>query len=146
MNQLDIQQLTIAAQKYQKVFLLLSASINKTSGFEVDKAYTADELEPFDALSDRFIRIVEVAIKLFRTYEYYMQAQQSQTLRDSLHQMEKAGLISDIDIWLDMRDVRNRIVHDYIPEKIAEMYLLVRTVFYRELALLNDKVNDLLKI
>ncbi|HBA67487.1 MAG TPA: hypothetical protein DCZ48_15200 [Methylococcaceae bacterium] len=143
MSQVDVQQLRIAAQKYQKAFQLLSASISKTSDFDADKDYTADELEPFDALSDRFIRIVEVAIKLFRTYEYYMQAQQSQTLRDGLHQMEKFGLISGIDIWLEMRDVRNRIVHDYIPEKVAEMYLLVRTVFYQELTRLSDKTNDL---
>jgi hypothetical protein len=84
-----------------------------------------------------------VAIKFFRTYEYYLQAQQSQTLRDGLHQMEKTGLISDIDIWLDMGDVRNRIVQDYIPEKIAEMYLLVRTHFYQELLRLNNKINSL---
>jgi hypothetical protein len=86
---------------------------------------------------------VEVAIKFFRTYEYYLQAQQSQTLRDGLHQMEKTGLISDIDIWLDMRDLRNRIVHDYISEKIAEMYLLVRTHFYQEMLRLNNKINAL---
>jgi hypothetical protein len=143
MSQIDIQQLTIAAQKYRKAFQLLNASINKVLEFDVNKAYTADELEPFDALSDRFIRIVEVAIKFFRTYEYYLQAQQSQTLRDGLHQMEKIGLISNIDIWLDMRDVRNRIVHDYIPEKIAEMYLLIRTYFYQELKQLNNKINAL---
>jgi hypothetical protein len=68
---------------------------------------------------------VEVAIKFFRTYEYYLQAEQSQTVRDGLHLMEKLGLVSGIDIWLEMRDVRNRIVHDYVPEKIAEMYRLI---------------------
>lgn len=85
------------------------------------KKYTADELEPYDALSDRFIRIVEISIKFFRTYEYYLQAEQSQSFRHGLHQMEKLGLISNIDIWLDMRDIRNKIVHDYVPEKIATL-------------------------
>jgi len=141
MSRQSKEQLFIAVEKFQKTFCLLKASVEKTSGFDISKIYTADELEPFDALSDRFIRIVELAIKLFRTYEYYLQAEQSQTLRDGLHQMEKLGLISNIDIWLDMRDIRNKIVHDYLPEKITEIYQLVRGEFYDELILLEGKIR-----
>jgi len=144
MTQQKYEQLLIAVEKFKKTFLLLSASVEKTSGFDANKKYTADELEPFDALSDRFIRLVEIAIKFFRTYEYYLQAEQSQTLRDGLHQMEKLELISNIDIWLDMRDVRNKIVHDYVPEKIAEIYQLVRNDFYTELAQLDSKIKQLI--
>ncbi|MCP4986745.1 MAG: hypothetical protein GY928_12030, partial [Colwellia sp.] len=70
-------------------------------------------------------------------------AEQSQTLRDGLHQMEKMEIISGIDIWLDMRDVRNKIVHDYIPEKVAEMYALIRQDFYDELRRLSVKVSQI---
>jgi len=84
-----------------------------------------------------------VAIKFFRSYEYYLQAEQSQTVRDGLHQMEKLELISNIDIWLEMRDIRNRIVHDYVPEKIAEMYQLIRGEFYNELRQLDQKIKQI---
>jgi len=84
-----------------------------------------------------------VVIKFFRSYEYYLQAEQSQTLRDGLHQMEKLELISNIDIWLEMRDIRNRIVHDYVPEKIAEMYQLIRGEFYNELRQLDQKIKQI---
>jgi hypothetical protein len=130
MSQVNVQQLDIAIEKYQKTFQLLKASVVKTTDYDTNKNYSADELEPYDALSDRFMRTVEVAIKFFKTYEYYLQAEQSQTLRDGLHQMEKLKLITNIDIWLEMRDIRNRIVHDYIPEKIAEMYQLIHTDFF----------------
>lgn len=140
MSQVNSQQLRVAKNKFQKTFLLLKASVEKTAGFDAKKSYTADELEPYDALSDRFIRIVEIAIKFFRTYEYYLQAEESQTLRDGLHQMEKFGLISNIDIWLEMRDIRNRIVHDYVPEKIAQMYQLIRGEFYDELCKLEKEI------
>lgn len=139
MSQRIHEQLLIAFEKFQKTLFLLKASVKKTSGFDINKTYSADELEPYDALSDRFIRVVELSIKLFRTYEYYVQAQQSETLRDGLHQMEKLNIISNIDIWLDMRDIRNRIVHDYMLEKIAEMYQLIRHDFYSELNQLEDK-------
>lgn len=131
------EQLKLAAEKYRNVYRLLQASVNKTADFDSGKNYSADELEPYDALSDRFIRTVEVAIKFFRTYEYYQRAEQSQTLRDGLHQMEKLGVISSLDIWLDMRDIRNRIVHDYVPEKISRMYALIRSEFFEELTRLD---------
>ncbi|WP_305909899.1 hypothetical protein Q9L42_003060 [Methylomarinum sp. Ch1-1] len=48
-----------------------------------------------------------------------------------------------IDIWLDMRDIRNKIAHDYVPEKMAEMYQLIRGEFYSELNLLNQKIAQI---
>lgn len=143
MNKVSNEQLQIAANKYIRAFQLLQASVIKTTDYNTAKNYSADELEPYDALSDRFIRSVEIAIKFFKTYEYHMQAEQSQTLRDGLHQMEKFELISNLDIWIDMRDIRNRIVHDYIPEKVAQMYQLIRGDFYNELKRLNGKINNM---
>ena len=141
MSQLKIKQLSNAIEKFNKTFALLKASVEKTADYDTSITYSADELEPYDALSDRFMRTVEVAIKFFRSYEYYLQAEQSQTLRDGLHRMEKLELITNIDVWFDMRDIRNRIVHDYVPEKIAEMYQLIRVEFYKELSLLDQKIK-----
>ncbi|WP_198264317.1 nucleotidyltransferase substrate binding protein [sulfur-oxidizing endosymbiont of Gigantopelta aegis] len=143
MTSITNEQLLIAAKKYTRTFLLLEASVKKTTDYDIEKNFSADELEPYDALSDRFIRSVEIAIKFFKTYEYHFQAEQSQTLRDGLHQMEKFDLISNLDIWIDMRDIRNRIVHDYIPEKIAQMYQLIRGNFYLELKRLNNKIINM---
>ena len=140
MKKVTNEQLHIAANKYTRAFQLMHASVKKTADYDAKKNYSPDELEPYDALSDRFMRSVEIAIKFFKTYEYYMQAEQSQTLRDGLHQMEKFELISNIDIWIEMRDIRNRIVHDYIPEKIAQMYQIIRGPFYNELQQLNTKI------
>jgi len=43
-------------------------------------------------------------------------------LRDQLNRMEKLGIISSTETWFRLRDVRNRIVHDYLPGKIKEIY------------------------
>lgn len=143
MSQVNAQQLLIAKEKFRKTYLLLKASVEKLQRYNPDRDYSADELEPYDALSDRFIRTVEVAIKFFRTYEYYLQAEQSQTLRDGLNRMEKLGLVTNIDIWLEMRDLHNRIVHDYVPERMAEMYQLICGDFYNELSQVDKKINRL---
>lgn len=83
-----------AAVKISKAMLLLTFSVKKVPNYESNKAYLPDELEPFNALSDRFIRVVETFIKFFRTYEYYQQIVASVGYR----------------LWLDMRDVRNKMV------------------------------------
>jgi len=142
MTTIRAEQLQLAAEKYRNVYRLLQASVGKTTDFDSRKNYSVDELESYDALSDRFIRAVEVAIKFFRTYEYYLRAEQSQILRDGLHQMEKLGVISSLDIWLDMRDIQSRIVHDYVPEKIAAMYFLIRNEFFTELTQLNRFIEQ----
>ena len=44
------------------------------------------------------------------------------TLIDKLHRLEKLGVITDTAVWLDMRKLRNHIAHEYPdqPELTAE--------------------------
>ena len=57
--------------------------------------------------------------------------------------MEKLDLISNTDLWLDMRDVRNRVVHDYLPEEIRKTFDLIISVYFIELFELKKKVSVL---
>ena len=126
--------LTEAARKKTiDAILLVEASLNRVSPFVLDKTYSPLEAEPYDALCDRFIRAIETSIKYFRSYEKLMFAENSETLRDLLNRMEKLNLISSLDLWMKMRDVRNRIVHDYLPEKIKDMYDSIMNEFEKEL-------------
>ena len=36
--------------------------------------------------------------------------------------MAKPRLVSSVPLWIDMRDQRNRIVHEYLPQKIKDIY------------------------
>lgn len=101
---------------------LVDASLKKLAPYNADCTYTPEEREPYDALSDRFVRAVEVCIKFFRSYELLQFAENSNTLRDQLNRMEKLGLITSTELWFRMRDVRNRIVHDYLPAEIKGLY------------------------
>ncbi len=47
--------------------------------------------------------------------------------------MEKLGVVSSAARWMQMRNIRNRIVHDYLPEQVAEMFDLLTRVFSPEL-------------
>ena len=60
---------------------LVEASLIDLPPYDDKRQYTPKEREVFDALSDRFIRAVESCIKYFRTYEYYLFTESSETFR-----------------------------------------------------------------
>ena len=120
-------------EKLTKASSLLEHSRRKVRPYEPAKNYSPDELEPYDALSDRFVRAVEVAVRLMRSLERFEFVELSDTYRDLLHRMEKLGLITEAALWLQMRDVRNRIVHDYTPNKIKAIYDDILSPFGEEL-------------
>jgi len=128
-------------EKVDKAFFLVEASLDGLEEYALDKEYSPKELEPYDALSDRFIRCVEVFIKYFKAYEYKNFADKSLTLRDGLNVMEKIGLISSTPLWMTMRDVRNRIVHDYAPEQTKAMFSSIMNEFYKELMFCKNAIS-----
>lgn len=101
---------------------LFAASVRRYRPFDPKRRYTPKQLEPYDAMADRYIRAVEASIRFFRAYERYQFGETSDTLRDLLGRMEKLGLVSSVQLWIEMRDQRNRIVHEVLPEKIKQIY------------------------
>ena len=122
---------------------LVEASFTDLRPYDINRKYLQKELEPYDALSDRFIRAVEAFIKFFRTYEYYLYTVNSGTYRDLLLNMEKQDLISSVEIWIDMRDIRNRIVHDYLPDQIKNIFDLIMNEFKTELLSVRKKIEQI---
>ena len=78
--------------------------------------------EPYDALSDRFSRGIEICLKYFRSYCLLQDAKSPEIIRDLLLKAKKYRFIQDVNIWLAMRDLRNRIAHDYLPGVLKSIY------------------------
>ena len=131
----------IIKDKVDKTFILIEASLEDLEPYKLNYIYTPKELEPYDALADRFIRGVEIFIKYFKFYEYKNYADKSITLRDGFNVMEKVELITNTPIWMRMRDVRNRIVHDYLPEQTKDMFDSIMGEFYRELKYSKGRID-----
>ena len=56
-------------------------------------------MEPYDALSSRFERFIEIALnKFFRSVEIHEFSKSSDSLRDRLFMMQKFGLISSVEL------------------------------------------------
>lgn len=121
---------------------LVLASINAYVPFNTAKKYTPEEREPYDAMCDRFIRAIEICIKFFRSYELMVEGVNSETIRDMLNKMERLGFISSTLTWMEMRDVRNRIVHDYLPEDVERIYKSITGEFGKEILRLKENLEN----
>lgn len=55
--------------------------------------------------------------------------------------MEKLGFISNIDTWLRMRDVHNRIAQEYLPGELVQIYYVIVGMCTLELRRLRDKLS-----
>jgi len=120
--------------KALRTIALVSASLADYRPFDPDACYTPKELEPYDALADRFVRAIECCLRYFRSRELLDFAEQSDSTRSLLNRMEKLALISQASLWLEMRNVRNRIVHDYLPAQTAQLFAAIASTYGSELA------------
>ncbi len=132
-----------ASQKVKDAVALVEASLSDIKPYDAEKFYTPKELEPYDALSSRFTRAIEVVLKFFRSYEKLLYAENSETLRDLLHKMEKLEFIDSVVQWMSMRDIRNRIVHEYLPEEIKGIYDSIMEDYGKQLLKVKKKIETL---
>ena len=140
----DQQTITEASlEKCLASIALVEASVGSMVLYDPLKQYTPKEREPYDALSDRFSRSIEISLKFFRSYEIYLFGESSATTRDLLNRMAKVELISSVKLWMEMRDVRNRIVHDYLPEEIQAIYDQIMGSYAAELKKLKTVLKNL---
>jgi len=134
MTSSELDSLVLAARsRYGDAVHLVEASMLRYKPFDPVASYSPLEREPYDALCDRYLRAVEMAVRYFRTLERSKLAMNSESYRDLLGNMAKWGVISDVDLWFRMRDLRNRIAHDYLPDQLAEIYGLIVGAYGPEL-------------
>ena len=126
--------LVINFEKLRRASLLVRDTLSHLPPLDPNVLSSSREMEPYDALASRFERFVDIAVnRFFRSVEWEMKREASETIRDRLLLMEKSGLISSTEIWLEMRDFRNRIAHDYLPEQLVSIFDAIRTRFLSEL-------------
>ena len=130
-------------KKSDDALRLLSDSVSNIKPFDPTAPYSPKELEPYDAMSSRFERIIELLLgKCFRAYETYLYGVSDGSTRDLLNKMEKRDIIGkSVDKWLDIRDLRNKMAHDYLPEQLGKMYDTIID-FYPEIAKTIQKLKD----
>jgi len=108
----------------------LEISFNECKKIGIKDNYIIDEFGKFETLCSRYSRSIDFLIrKIFRTIDAFEFENQG-TLIDVVNNAHKRGLFEDIDELRIMKDVRNTIVHEYIEDKLIEVFEEV--LFYTE--------------
>ncbi len=94
------------------------------SCLEIDRKsdYNFEDLDKLEALTSRFARLSDILIqKIFRLIES-IELEEQGTVRDRIHKAEKWGLVDKTEDFILIRELRNSIAHEYLPEAISEIY------------------------
>lgn len=99
----------------------LKLSVEKCKQIGKKEAYTFSEMESFDSLTSKFGRTADMYTqKVLRTC-WMLLHEPFVPFIDMINQCEKMELIKSADTLVEIRDLRNQIAHEYIPEAIQEL-------------------------
>lgn len=108
-------------QLLEKSIETLQLSVEKARKIGTKPEYLFEEMETFDSLTSKFGRTSDLFTqKILRTcwnllHEPFM------PFIDMLNKSEKVSLIRSADEMIEIRDLRNQIAHEYIPEAIQQL-------------------------
>jgi len=89
----------------------------------VKKRYTLKELDAFEILTSRFSRLSDIITqRMFKTI-HSIDLDEVNTIRDSINLAEKKNLIRNAAEMIEIRELRNSIVHEYIPDAIKSVFI-----------------------
>ena len=106
----------------------LSFSIESVSSVACAGKWSELELEKVEAFTSRFPRVVDLLInRVLRAIDRY-ELNEPGTLLDTANRAEARGLISGVDWLRELKDVRNRIAHDYAGLQLPDLFVYCQRV------------------
>ena len=121
-------------EKARRTIDLVVASLSEYRPFNPAATYTPKDLEPYDApwLIASYAPW-NAACAIFAAMNC-SNSQNNPTPPAAFSTGWKSQIwLGDTTLWLQMRNVRNRIVHDYLPEQTAQMHSKISGPYGKEL-------------
>ena len=120
-DQLKIQLLREELELLRRAAETLIQSVNKCIVILQQDEYTFENMESFDSLTSKFGRCADLYTqKVLRTI-WMLLHEPFVPFIDTLNKAEKMKIIQSADQLLEIRDLRNQITHEYIPDAITEL-------------------------
>lgn len=99
----------------------LQLSIQKCQLIGIKENYSFEELESFDSLTSKFSRTSDIFTqKVLRTV-WMLLHEPFAPFIDMMNICEKMLVLRSADQMIEIRDLRNQIAHEYIPEVIRDL-------------------------
>lgn len=99
----------------------LNMSVEKALTIDKKAHYSFEEMETFDSLTSKFNRSSDIySQKVLRTIQELLH-EPFVPFIDMLNKAEKMEVLQSADAMITIRDLRNQVAHEYIPEAIQEL-------------------------
>ena len=99
----------------------LQHSVEKCSSIGIKSEYSFENQESFDSLTSKFNRTSDLFTqKIIRT-AWMLLHEPFAPFIDMMNTCEKIRMIKSADQMIGIRDMRNQIAHEYIPEAIRDL-------------------------
>ena len=105
----------------QRSLKSLQQSTNKTRQFLQQSQFSFEELESIDSLTSKFSRTSDIYLQKVLRSIWMLLREDTVPLIDLLNRAEKLMIIVSAEELLQMRDIRNQIAHEYLPEVVPEL-------------------------
>ncbi|WP_024789361.1 hypothetical protein [Lebetimonas sp. JH292] len=97
----------------------LEKSFEKVSKIDLNE----EEYELFEALANRFGRCVDILInRVLRSLDLFELEDINKKL-DIVIRAEKRGFVDNYELLIEMKNLRNELVHEYIEEELEEIFI-----------------------
>ena len=99
----------------------LKLSVAKCKKIGIKSDYTFEEEESFDSLTSKFGRTSDLFTqKVLRTI-WMLLHEPFVPFIDMLNKAEKMNLVESSEQLIELRDLRNEITHEYLPDALTEL-------------------------
>ena len=115
-------------EMFEKSINTLERSRNKCSKLYLKKDYTFEEEEAFDSLTSKYGRTSDLYTQKILRTTWMLLHEGFIPFIDMMNQCAKIGVINSSDALIEMRDLRNQVAHEYIPESVHSLVPEVLTM------------------
>ena len=127
MNQRKFDLLRDEVALMDKAANHLRFSLQRCVAIQGKNNYSPEELERFESLASRFARLSDLVIqKMFRLIDQ-IDLENQETVRDRINNAEKKGLIKSSETFVEIRELRNSISHEYTEQAMRKIFNTVIT-------------------
>ena len=105
----------------QRSLKSLQQSRDKTHQLLQQSEFSFEELESIDSLISKFSRTSDIYLQKVLRSIWMLLREDTVPLIDLLNRAEKLMIIVSAEELLQMRDIRNQIAHEYLPEAVPEL-------------------------
>ena len=99
----------------------LKLSVLKCQSIGNKAQYSFEELESFDSLTSKFNRASDIYSQKVLRSVWMLLHEAFVPFIDMMNKGEKMILVKSADQMIEIRDLRNQIAHEYIPEAIRDL-------------------------